>query len=140
MSKKLFSALLCTTVLGSGCGFHATPLAVGTAGGAAVGAGTGAIIGTVIANGDVAASALLGGAIGLPVGLAAAMIYDYHSSQTKEEIQIAQIHLNQRAIMDRQREIDAIRESLRSDAPQGQPMESRKEYLYRGPSFGNPYR
>jgi hypothetical protein len=140
MSKKIFSALFCTAVLASGCGFHATPLAVGTAGGAAVGAGTGAIIGTVIANGDVAASALLGGAIGLPVGLAAAMIYDYHSSQTKEEIQIAQIQLNQRAIMDRQREIDALRESLRADSPQGQPMESREEYLYRGPSFGNPYR
>jgi hypothetical protein len=140
MSKTVLSALFCTAVLSTGCGFHATPLAVGTAGGAAVGAGTGAIIGTVIANGDVAASALLGGAIGLPVGLAAAMIYDYHSSQTKEEIQIAQIQVNQRAILDRQRELEALRESLQSDLPRGNPMEERKEYIYRGPSLGNPYR
>jgi hypothetical protein len=68
------------------------------------------------------------------------MIYDYHSAQTKEEIQIAQIQLNQRAILDRQREIDALRESLQSDIPRGNPMEERREYLYRGPSLGNPYR
>ena len=140
MSKTVLSALFCTAVLSSGCGFHSTPLAVGTVGGSAVGAGTGAIIGAVIANGDVAASALLGGAIGLPVGLAAAMIYDYHSSHTKEEIQIAQIQVNQRAILDRQRELEALRESLQSDPPRGNPMEERKEYIYRGPSLGNPYR
>lgn len=140
MSKTIFSALLCTAVLSSGCGFHAAPLATGAVGGTAVGAGTGAIIGAVIANGDIGASALLGGAIGLPVGLAAAAIYDYHSERTMKEIQIAQLKINQKAIYERQKEIDALRESLRSEAPQGNPMEEREEYIYRGPSYANPYR
>jgi hypothetical protein len=140
MTKSLLSALFCTVVLSSGCGYHATPLLVGSAGGAAAGAGTGAIIGTVISGGDVGASALLGGAIGLPVGLAAGMIYDYYSERTISEIQINDIKHNQKEILARQREIDAMREQLQGDLPQGNPPAERREYRYVGPSLGNPYR
>jgi len=140
MSRYLLSAFFCTAVLSTGCGYHATPLLVGSAGGAAVGAGTGAIIGSVISGGDVAASALLGGAIGLPVGLAAGMIYDYHSEKTLREIKIGDIKNNQREILARQREIEALREEVQGDLPQGNPVESRREYRYMGPSLGNPYR
>ena len=140
MKRSLLSALFCTAVLSSGCSLHTTPMAVGGLGGAAVGAGTGAIIGSVIANGDIAASALLGGAIGLPVGLAAAAIYDYNSEQTLQEIKIEDIKRNQREILARQREIDSLREEVRGDSPTGNPLESRREYRYLGASLGNPYR
>ena len=140
MSRTILSALFCTAVLSSGCGYHATPLLVGSAGGAAVGAGTGAIIGSAISGGDVAASALLGGAIGLPVGLAAGMIYDHYSGRSTTERQINEIKDNQREILARQREIDSMREELQGDIPQGNPSESRREYRYVGPSLGNPYR
>ena len=140
MKRLTLSALCTTVVLFSGCGFHAAPLATGAVGGTALGAGTGAIIGAVIANGDVGASALLGGAIGLPVGLAAAAIYDYNSERTLKEIKIDDINRNQREIMARQREIDAMREEIREEGPAGNPDEFRKEYRYMGPSLGNPYR
>jgi hypothetical protein len=113
---------------------------VGSVGGAAVGAGTGAIIGSVIANGDIAASALLGTAVGLPVGLAAGMIYDYYSEETIREIKIEDIKNNQKEILARQREIDALREEIKSDIPDGNPPSDRQEYRYMGPSLGNPYR
>lgn len=140
MSRSMLSALFCTVVLCSGCGYHATPLLVGTAGGAAVGAGTGAIIGSCISGGDVAASALLGGAIGLPVGLAAGMIYDHYSAQSLTEIKINDIKTNQKEILARQREIDSLREEMQGDLPQGNPAEDRREYRYLGPALGNPYR
>ena len=140
MSRSLLITLFCTAVLSSGCGYHAAPLAVGSVGGAAVGAGTGAIIGSVIANGDIAASALLGTAVGLPVGLAAGMIYDYYSEETIREIKIEDIKNNQKEILARQREIDALREEIKSDIPDGNPPSDRQEYRYMGPSLGNPYR
>jgi hypothetical protein len=140
MKRLTLSALLSIVVLSTGCGFHAAPLAEGAAGGTAVGAGTGAIIGAVIANGDIGASALLGGAIGLPVGLAAAALYDYNSERTLKEIKIGDINRNQREIMARQREIDSLREELREEGPTGNPDESQKEYRYMGPSLGNPFR
>lgn len=140
MSRILLSALFCTSVLISGCGMHAAPLAIGGAGGAAVGAGTGAIIGSVISGGDVASSALLGGAIGLPVGLAVAAIYDYHSEKTLREIKINDIRTNQKEILVRQREIEALREEIKADSPNGNPSEDEREYRYMGASLGNPYR
>ena len=140
MSRSLLTSLFCTAVLSSGCGYHAAPLAVGSLGGAAVGAGTGAIIGSVISNGDIAASALLGTAIGLPVGLAAGMIYDYYSEETLREIKIEDIKNNQKEIVARQREIDVLREEIKSDIPDGNPPSGRQEYRYMGSSLGNPYR
>lgn len=140
MKRTAVSTLVAALILSSGCGMHAAPLAVGGAGGAALGAGTGAIIGTVIANGDIGASALLGGAIGLPVGLAVAAIYDYNSERTLKEIKIDDIRRNQGEIMARQREIDSLREELREESPQGNPEESSRGYQFNGASLGNPYR
>ena len=140
MSRTVFSAFFCTAVLFTGCGYHAAPLAVGSVGGAAVGAGTGAIVGSVISGGDIAASALLGTAIGVPVGLAAGMIYDYYSEETIREGKSEDIKNNQREILARQREIDALREEIKSDIPDGHTPSDRQEYRYMGPSLGNPYR
>lgn len=140
MQRFFLTALISTGVLTTGCGMHAAPLATGAVGGTALGAGTGAIIGAVIANGDVASSALLGGAIGLPVGLAIAAAYDYNSERTIQEAKDDDIRRNQREILARQRYIDELREEIRGDSPSGNPMEERQEYRYMGPSLGNPYR
>lgn len=140
MHKIIATALFSTAVATSGCGMHAAPLATGAVGGSALGAGTGAIIGAVIANGDIASSALLGGAIGLPVGLAIAAAYDYNSERTIQEAKDSDIRRNQSELLARQRYIDELREELRSDSPAGNPAEERQEYQYMGPSLGNPYR
>lgn len=140
MKKVLFSLVAASSVLVSGCGVSTQSLAWGGLGGAAAGAGTGAIIGTVIANGDVAASALLGGAIGLPVGIALGAIIDYHSSARVEERRIVQIQHNQAELYSRQREIDRLREEIRDAGPTGNPPAEYHRYEYDGNTHGNWYR
>lgn len=141
--RSLFSALLCVVAVAniSGCSSsYTTPVAVGGASGAAAGAGTGAIIGAVIANGDVAASALMGGAIGLPVGLALGALYHYNSDMKVAERKGEVIRKNQEEIFARQRELDALREELKNEGYQGNPPESQRHYHYNGNTFGNYYR
>lgn len=146
-NQTVARALVLTLCLGlasaplSGCSsFHAAPLAIGTAGGAAAGAGTGALIGAVIANGDVAASALLGGAVGIPVGLALGALYDYNSEQSVSERKQAEMESNQKEIFSRQRELEMLREQLRNDAPGYRPADSQRHYHYNGGTYGNYYR
>lgn len=136
MKRHVVSVVLAAATLLSGCGLHGDTMAIGGVGGAAAGAGTGAIIGAAIANGDIAASALLGTAIGLPAGLAIAAIYDYSSQRSVSERRLAEIEANQRDIFNRQREIDALREQIRNDGPTGNPAEELRDYNYSGPSLG----
>jgi hypothetical protein len=140
MRRAILSSLLAGSVLTSGCGFHAEPLLIGSVGGAAAGAGTGAIIGAVIANGDIAASALLGGAIGIPVGLAIAALIDMNSERTVREIKADEIEANQREIFARQREIDALREKLRLDETGLGVSDETRAYIYDGHTYGNSRR
>jgi phage tail tape-measure protein len=144
MNKSILSVLVfCIAILSSGCSssvFHAKPLAYGAGGGAVAGAGTGAIVGALIANGDIAASAMLGGAIGIPVGLAIGMAYDYYSDQTLSEKNAVEIQKNQIEIYKRQRELDNLREQIRNDGPTGNPSESDRYYHYNGNTYGNYYR
>lgn len=141
---RLFATLVvCGAVATSSVGCsssYVTPTAVGGLGGAAAGAGTGALIGAVISNGDIAASALLGGAIGLPVGLALGAIYHYNSAPNVQARLSDEIDQNQAEIFARQRELDALREDLRNDSPQGNPAEGQRYYHYNGATFGNYYR
>lgn len=143
-AQKVLSLAIITGVLTgslSGCSsFHAAPLAIGSVGGAAAGAGTGALIGTVIANGDVAASALLGGAVGIPIGLALGALYDYNSEKSVSERKRVEINANQDEIFARQRQLDTLREQLRNDTPGYSPPDSERQYHYNGASFGNYYR
>jgi hypothetical protein len=139
LSCVLLSGLV--AVSSTGCSSsYTTPVAVGGVGGAAAGAGTGAIIGAVIANGDVAASALMGGAIGLPVGLALGALYHYNSDMKVAERKGEVIRKNQEEIFARQRELDALREDLKNEGYQGNPPESQRHYHYNGNTFGNYYR
>jgi hypothetical protein len=145
--KSLKQILLTSALMGLlssslvGCSaFQAAPIASGGVAGAAVGAGTGALVGTLIANGDVAASALLGGAIGIPVGLALGAMYHYNSEPSVRERKMVEIENNQDEIFSRQRELDALREDLRSDTPQTNPPDFERHYHYNGHTYGNYYR
>lgn len=138
LSLSLSGALLLSA---TGCSSSYTaPVATGGLAGAAAGAGTGAIIGAVISNGDVAASALMGGAIGLPVGLALGALYHYNSEFKVAERKGDIIRENQEEIFERQRELDALREDLKNEGYQGNPPESDRHYHYNGNTLGNYYR
>lgn len=110
--------------------------------GTAAGAGTGAIVGSVISNGDVGQSALLGGAIGLPVGILAGVAYSNHSQSVAIEDNQERIINNKLHIMQQDRELDYLRNKIRDDSSSKtvQPDPSEIEYEYLGPSLGNPYR
>jgi|694.fasta_scaffold03396_19 hypothetical protein len=140
MKKAFLSLVAGSSLLVSGCGVSGESLAYGSLGGAAAGAGTGAIIGTVIANGDVATSALLGGAIGIPVGIALGAIIDYHSDARVTERRTAKIQKNQAEIYDRQRELDRLRDEIRDAGPTGNPPKDLQRYEYDGNTLGNWYR
>lgn len=110
--------------------------ALGGVGGAVAGAGLGAGIGAIIANGDIGASALMGTAIGLPVGL----VVGYYYSDTLEAQELAsyenQINDNHQAISDNQRRIEQLREEIRDDGRAIQPDENLRDYYYTGSSIG----
>ena len=137
---SLFLAGILTAASTGWSSSYTTPVAVGGVSGAAAGAGTGAIIGAVISNGDVAASALMGGAVGLPVGLALGALYHYNSEPKVAERKGEIIRRNQEEIFARQRELDTLREDLRNDSYQGNPPESQRQYHYNGNTLGNYYR
>ena len=126
------------------CGFNSTdPVHVSAAGGvagAAAGAGTGAIIGSMISSGDVAASALLGTAIGLPVGALAG----YYWVATENEREIAtlddtiernaqEIELNELRLMEQRRRANDASFVIYPDS-------TTREELYTGPTLGDPTR
>lgn len=137
MRRILVSSVLAVSVGVSGCGFHAEPLVAGGVGGGAIGAGTGALIGAAIANGDIAASALLGGAIGIPVGLAVAALYDMHSEKTLKEEKQEIIDANNQEILTRQRELDSMREQLRTEGSGLSVSGASRAYIYDGHTYGN---
>ncbi len=137
MRQVTTTGLLSLALFVNGCGFHAEPLAAGGLAGGAVGAGTGAIIGAVIANGDVAASALLGGAIGIPVGLAIGAIYDLSSERTLKEKKMEVIEANNIEIAARQRELDLMREQLRTEETGLRLTDETRAYIYNGHTYGN---
>lgn len=103
--------------------------------GSAVGAGTGALIGAAIPNGDIALSAGLGGAIGLPVGLALGTMYLSTIEKDKENMRQERIEYQRRLIIDNKEKIEVERERLRLNAP-GEPDPSRKINYYDGPTLG----
>jgi uncharacterized membrane protein len=137
---KILYCLPILMFVGGCSSLHAGPVAAGGAVGTAAGAGTGAIIGSVIANGDIGASALLGAGIGLPAGLIIGAIYDYYSEESVAERKRDLIKENQAQIFARQREIDALRDQIRYEGPQGLPDEQLREYHYNGATLGNYYR
>ena len=122
-----------------------TTTANATAGGmmgTAAGVGAGAIVGSVISNGDVGQSALLGGAIGLPVGILAGVAYSNYSDSAEIADNTERIIENKQHIIQQDRELEYLRNKIRDDSSTSEvgPDSDDIEYEYLGPSLGNPYR
>lgn len=113
---------------------------VGGAAGTVIGAGTGAIIGATIANGDVAASALLGGAIGLPAGVLLGLAIHAHNEDSEIEANNKIIRENYTQIIQRQQQIDTLREEVENDYKSINLDEELRRDIYTGPTLGNRQR
>ena len=114
-------------------------VASGTVGGtigAGVGAGTGALIANNMVNGDIGESALIGGAIGLPVGILAGVAYQSYQEQSEEDDNSQKIRENYEYITRRQYEIDRTREAIIEDSFAIEPDKTLRTYIYTGPSIG----
>lgn len=112
----------------------------GGAYGALAGAATGTAIGAAISNGDIAASALLGAGVGIPVGIIAALIIKNSQDGSILAANNEIIRNNQYRIGETQRQIESERESLLAETSGMESDPSRRGYQYLGPSVGNRYR
>jgi hypothetical protein len=119
-----------------GCGMELSPTATGGILGIAGGAGAGAIVGTLISRGDVLASSLLGGAIGLPLGLALGYAWQMNSEKYQQAALISRYVDNQELIMQQEREIEALREEAEREIPKTMPDSDLKQYQYIGSTLG----
>ena len=104
--------------------------------GTAAGAGTGALIGASISNGDIAMSALLGGAIGLPVGALTA--YYFYDQSERDELQENQslIDRNQSQIIAEEENLNTMRNRVERESKGIELDPSRFDYIYNGPTIG----
>jgi uncharacterized membrane protein YebE (DUF533 family) len=137
LSFSVAAAILCGCSMSERSQQHAL---VGGAAGTVVGAGTGAAVGAAIANGDIATSALLGGAIGLPIGIVAGLAFQNMEEQSEINQNDSRIRANQSRIQSTQKEIEDYREKLLAESNDIEIDESKGEHKYIGPSLGNYYR
>lgn len=137
ISKLLIKLTLVCVFLTSAC---ATRTQTGGLFGTVVGVGAGALVGTLLSRGDVAASALLGGAVGLPVGLLIGYYAQKEADEKSENKKVDRYMNNQRGIVEREREIDSIRDEVLRDSPTGEPDDAGTARIYKGRVLGNPNR
>lgn len=134
-----FSMLLSLALLSSACTTN-YPQTVGGVGGGLVGAGVGAAIGRSSSSISVAHGMGVGAAIGVPAGILLAYTSDaaakYYIISSNENA----ISDNYRQIVINQETIEGARQVIFVEAPRGLPDEDRAEYIYLGPSLGNPWR
>ena len=140
MKKSALSFLFLISIL-SACAPAGTNVyqdsAVGGLGGAAVGATTGAAIGAMIKNGAVGKSALLGTAIGAPVGVLAGAAYSSYSENAEISNNNKLIQERQADIVANEKDLESLREDIREDSSNVRPAFERREHIYSGPSLGN---
>lgn len=138
--RALLALIISSSLLFSGCGL--SPVESGF-GGAAVGAGTGALIASSISNGDIAASAGLGAAIGFPAGiilcLAADALITPASSSSQDEF-ADEIAENQEKIYENNQRIQELRRDANEEIVEGNPPSYDRKKIYDGPTLGNYYR
>lgn len=124
----------------SGCALFEDPyVASGTVGGvtgAGIGAGAGALIANNMVRGDVGESALVGSAIGLPVGVLAGVAYQAYQEESQLDDNSQKIRENYEYIKRRQQEIDRAREEINEDSFAIQPDKGMRSYIYTGPTIG----
>lgn len=139
--KLCISGALVGAIFISGCAYLAEdPVAsravAGGLIGGGIGAGTGALIGNAISGGDVGKSALVGGAIGVPVG--AALLVGYYNYQRWSIVRKneRQIELNRSNIEDTQFQIESLRPAISAASAAFEFDYDRSEWIYDGPSLG----
>lgn len=136
-------AILVALGLLTGCSISektADNVLLGGGAGGVLGAGTGAAIGATIAHGDMASSALLGGAVGIPVGIVAAIVIQDMAENAEINGNAELIADNRDEIRHTQEQLDEYREKLDIETEEIIPDSSLREYRYTGPSLGNHYR
>ncbi len=137
ISKILLRLSIITIFFTSAC---STRTGTGAVFGTIAGVGTGALVGTLLSRGDVAASALLGGAIGLPVGLMIGYHLEQKAAESVEQTKVNKYMNNQDRIYKREREIEALREEVVGDSPVYESDDAEAVRLYKGQTLGNPNR
>lgn len=110
--------------------------AIGGVGAAGIGAGAGALIASNMVNGDVGQSALVGGAIGLPVGIVAGVAYRSYVEQSQLDDYQRKIRENHEYIAGRQLEIDRLRGEIDEDSFAIEPDTALRSRIYTGPTIG----
>lgn len=136
LSTKIVHLLLAFALCSCSGGPGVTYPLTGAVAGTALGAGTGALIGSAIANGDVAASALLGGSIGLVGGAAIGAAYKSIREAAIVGSNDSQIRENYEHLVQTERELERYREELRIDASSMDVVPESTEYIYTGPTLG----
>jgi len=137
--RAFLAVIISSSLFLSSCGL--SPAEAGF-GGAALGAGTGAAIASAISNGDVAASAGLGAAIGFPAGIVLALAADafWTPGSSKEADFAEDIAANQQEIYENNKTIEELRRQANEEIPQGNPPSYNRQKIYDGPTLGNMYR
>lgn len=105
-----------------------------------VGAVSGALIGHAIANGDVAASAMLGTAIGAPIGI---LLGAYYAGADEELVMWQNdriIEENERYLARNRYQLEARRQDLIEEMGSIRLDPARRTYRFYGQTLGNPYR
>ena len=123
-----------------GCGSRLENSLAGGAAGAGLGAGIGAAVGSIITNGDVPGSAIMGASIGIPVGLVLGLALSAYDDEVQEKDRSEEYRKNQLVIMERERQIEGLREEVRQETPTGNPDRNLKQRIHMGPTLGSYYR
>lgn len=111
---------------------------VGGVVGGLTGAGSGALVGAVISRGDIPASALLGAAIGIPVGAILGIYYLYTVENREVNENQDVIDYNAELIRRRQEKINRLKNQTNSSG-QGIKLDpNKRQEIYTGPTLGSP--
>ncbi|HMO02048.1 MAG TPA: hypothetical protein PKD37_00955 [Oligoflexia bacterium] len=143
--RKIIAILFISTFV-QGCSIldpEASPTSAALAGGlggAVIGGGIGGVVGSIISNGDIVRSALLGAAIGAPLGVVAAR--ETHSNQVTglQSENLQKMKSNQMLINSQERDIEDLRALLEADRPVSQIDAQPTKNPYTGATLGNPIR
>lgn len=148
--SKVLVAFAIFSIIFQGCIGSSNAPQVTTAGaavgGGLLGASAGAIAGALISNGDIAKSALLGGALGIPAAIALTLLLNSGSETDPARIDREPIiKANEEKIFQRERDLVTLREQVVGESPdydfeysdRGDRIDGA---IYNGHTQGNPFR
>ncbi len=113
---------------------------IGGATGAAVGTGVGAIVGASASGVSDATAMAIGAGGGALIGIAAGVAYSAYTENQVLEENDAAIRANREILNHRQAEIDELRRELDDRSAEFRLDDARHDYIFTGPTLGNPRR